>query len=256
MSTVLLDVDKHIATVTLNRPEALNTMNDELRAELLTTWDRLRNDDDIRVCIVTGAGRAFCAGLDMKEAAARVQEGGPAQRRESSRLYGGHYPYDIPKPVIAAINGAAAGGGLGIALACDILIAAEEAVFVAPFAMRGTMSNPIITLLGKKVSYGWAAWMSFSGVRVDAPTALRIGLVNEVLAKDALMDRATEMAERIAGNSFAALQAIKEKLQQINEHTMDTALREDGPWVTAFVERAEAAEGFVAFAEKRRPQFS
>lgn len=255
MSTVLLTVEKHIATVTLNRPDALNAMNDEMRPELAAAWDRIKHDDDIRAGIVTGAGRAFCAGMDIKEAAGRVREGGSAVRRETRTLTGGYMPYDIPKPMIAAVNGAAAGGGMGIALSCDILIAAEEAVFLAPFAKLGTMSNPIVTLLAKKVSPGWSAWMNYSGVRVDAATALRIGLVNEVLAKDDLMDRAYEMAERIAANSYPALLALKEKLRQVLEHTMDAAANEDGPLAAAFAERPDASEGFVAFAEKRRPQF-
>ena len=255
MSTVLLTVDNHIATVTLNRPEALNALNMELRRDLAAAFHRVKEDDEIRLAIVTGAGRAFCAGLDMKEAAQQTQQGESRSPEEGATVRGGYLPLDVHKPLIAAVNGAAAGGGLGIALACDILIAAEEALFTSPFAVRGTMSAPILSLLMRKAPPGWATWMSMSGVRVDAQAALRVGLVNEVLPKEELLGRAYEMGERIAGNSYAAVLAIKEKMRQVLEVTMHEAVTVDGPLAQALAARGEAREGFAAFTEKRRAQF-
>ena len=257
MSTVLLTVENHIATVTLNRPESLNAVNQEMREEIVQTWTRVREDDDIRVCILTGAGRAFCAGFDIKETVARLQAGGSITSGRRASLQDDFLPYSIPKPTIAAVNGAAAGGGLGLALACDILMAAEEAVFLAPFAVRSIMNNAIIGLLAKKAAYGWAAWMNLSSERMDAQSALRMGLVNEVAPRHLLLDRAQEMATRIAGNSLPSLRGIKEKLQQVMEQTMHTGLSEDGPRVQQVDHTgpAAAAAGALGRGEpkKNRP---
>ncbi len=256
MSAVLFDVTNHVATITLNRPENLNTLGDELREELIAAWERVKEDDDIRVAVITGAGKHFCAGMDIKAAAQRAKEGTlnyPPDRTDRRQNY---LPADVQKPVIAAVNGAAAGGGLGIVLACDIIIASEDAIFISPFAARGTLSIPILTMLIRKVPVGWANWMNFSGARVDAQSALRVGLVNEVLPKEELVNRALEMAELIAKNSKATLLAIKEKTAQVVDHTVSYARQEEGPYQKAQVELGEAAEGFIAFVEKRQAQFS
>ncbi|MBI2887811.1 MAG: enoyl-CoA hydratase/isomerase family protein [Chloroflexi bacterium] len=256
MNTVLFTVENGIATVTMNRPEALNALNLELRQDLAESWRRINEDDEIRVAIVTGAGRAFCAGMDVKEAAQRMQQGGPAPGGGDQG--GGGAGYDamnVFKPILAAVNGAAAGGGLGIALSCDILIAAEGTIFTCPFVARGTLNPLTTTMLMKKVPPGWAMWMALSGSRVDAHTALRIGLVNEVVPQAELLDRAYEMAERIVANSYVAVLATKEKMRLAMEQTMAQALAEDGVFARAWRNRSEAKEGFSAFAEKRRAQF-
>lgn len=255
MSTVLFTVENAIATVTLNRPEALNALNTELRQELAQAWNRVNEDDSIRVGIVTGAGRAFCAGLDVKEAAQRARQDRTFAPGGAATASAGFEAMPVHKPLIAAVNGAAAGGGLGIALSCDILLAAEGAVFTAPFVARGTANPLTVALLVKKVPVGWAMWIALSGARVDAQTALRIGLVNEVLPQEALLDRAHEMAERIVANSYVAVLATKEKMRQALERTVAEALTQEGPFARALREQSEAKEGFTAFAEKRRAQF-
>lgn len=256
MNTVLLTVENHIATVTLNRPDALNAVNREMRGEILQTWTRVREDDDIRVCILTGAGRAFCSGFDIKETVARIRAGdSPVNRERRASVQDAFMPYSIPKPMIAAVNGPAAGGGLGLALSCDILIASESALFLAPFAVRSIMNNAIIALLAKKAPYGWSSWMNLSSDRISAQSALQMGLVNEVMPQDLLLDRAQEMAERIAANSLDSLRGIKEKLQQVMEQEMEAALTVDGPWAQRINAASEEAEGFTAFVEKRQPQF-
>ena len=255
METVLLNVANNIATVTLNRPEALNSLNTQLRQELAQVWQRVNEDDDIRAAILTGAGRAFCAGRDIKEAVQQTQEGQPNATGGTTTRGASYLAQEVFKPLIAAVNGAAAGGGLGLVLSCDIIIAAETAIFTAPFAARGTVNSEVLALLMKKAPVGWAMWMSLSGVRVDAHTAARIGLVNEVLPQGELLDRANEMAERIIANSYVSVLAAKEKLRQILEGTMRDALTVNGPFAQAWADRSEAKEGFASFAEKRIAQF-
>ncbi len=254
MNTILFDVQDHIATITLNRPGALNAMNQEMRQELVEAWTQVKDDDDIRLAIVTGAGRAFCAGIDIKEVVNEGRER-PSEAQTADSRGAPYLAHDCPKPTIAAVNGAAAGGGLGIATGCDIIIAAEEAVFIAPFAARGTMNAHMLALLHTRIPYGWSAWMGFSASRVDAATALRIGLVNEVLPRDQLMDRAYEMAERILANSQIAILAMKEKLRQMWDSAVREALTEHGPYMQNFLQNGQVGEGFTAFAEKRRARF-
>ena len=256
MNTVKLDVDNHIALITLNRPEALNAFNTEMRREMADLWRQVEQDDDIRVGIVTGEGKAFCAGMDIKERAQQIQEGTPrdanvAPESTTSVFYSAR---ECSKPLIAAVNGAAAGGGLGLVLACDFALAAEGAVFILSLAARGAFNPTILGLLATKVPMGWASWMAFSAARIDAQTALRIGLVNEVHPREAIVDRAYEMAERILTTSYVSVLANKEKLRQVSDMVQE-AMALEGPHAKAFNENSEAAEGFTAFAEKRRAQF-
>lgn len=257
MNTVRLEVADHIATVTLNRPDALNAFNTEMRREMTEVWQRINTDDDIRIGIITGEGRAFSAGMDIKERAQQIQAGtlndpNVAPEGYTSVFYSA---LDCPKPLIGAVNGAAAGGGLGLALGCDVLIASEGAVFILSLAARGAFNPTILALLATKVPMGWASWMAFSAARIDAPTALRMGLVNEVMPREALEDRAYEMAERMLTTSYVSVLATKEKLRQIQDTLMRDALSVEGPFTKAFNSNSESAEGFTAFAEKRRAQF-
>lgn len=256
MNTVKLDVQDHIALVTLNRPEALNAFNTEMRREMADLWRQFEQDDDIRAGIVTGEGKAFCAGMDIKERAQQIQEGVPrdANVTPESTTSVFYSARECSKPLIAAVNGAAAGGGLGLVLACDFAIAAENAVFILSLAARGAFNPTILGLLATKVPMGWASWMAFSAARIDAPTALRMGLVNEVLPREQLVDRAYEMAERILSTSYVSVLASKEKLRQVSD-TIQQAMAVEGPHAKAFDGNSESAEGFTAFAEKRRAQF-
>ena len=256
MNTVLLEVQDHIATITLNRPGALNAFNTEMRREMAELWREVEQNDDIRVGIVTGAGKAFCAGMDIKERAEQIREGTQREANVAPEGYTSVFysARECSKPLIAAVNGAAAGGGLGLMLACDFAIAAESAVFILSLAARGAFNPTILGLLATKVPMGWASWMAFSATRVDAPTAQRIGLINEMLPSDGLLDRAYEMAERVLGTSYISVMASKEKLRQISD-VMQQALVADGPRAQAFNDQSESAEGFTAFAEKRVARF-
>lgn len=255
MNTVLFTVENHIATVTLNRPEALNALNWEMRQDLAEAWKRVNEDEEIRVGVVTGTGRAFCSGMDLKEAAQRIQRGQQGTFGGGTNPGGSYAAMQVYKPLIAAVNGPAAGGGFGIVLSCDIILAAESALFSAPYVARGTMDATTFALLMKKAPVGWAMWIALSAVRMDAQTALRIGLVNEVLPQGELLDRAYEMAERLVGNSYVSILAAKEKMRQVMEGTMKEALTVDGPFAKAYIEQSESKEGITAFTEKRQAQF-
>lgn len=252
--TILYRVEDGIATVTLNRPTALNAFDSQMRTDLSKVWQEIEKDDEVKVSIVTGAGRAFCSGLDLKEASSRERDSQGAP--ESEVPFGDIIPSKLTKPIIAAINGPAAGGGLGLALACDVAICSEEAVFVAPFAARGLMDAQTVTLLMKKVPPVWAMWMCLSAERFDAHTARNIGIVKEVLPRDQLMSRADEMAERLTNHSLDALRAIKEKMLATLYGTVDEAISQIGPMEQTLRNSAARTEGMSAFAEKRRPRFN
>ncbi|MSQ15266.1 MAG: enoyl-CoA hydratase/isomerase family protein [Dehalococcoidia bacterium] len=251
--TIIYQKEDGIATVTFNRPAALNAFDSQMRREMSQVWLDLEKDDEVLVGIVTGAGRAFCSGLDLKEAASRERSGQEPQERDVP--FGELIPTMVTKPLIAAVNGAAAGGGLGLMLACDVAICSEEAVFVAPFAARGLMDAQTLTLLTRKVPPVWAMWMALSAERFDAQTAVRIGLVKEVLSKDDLIPRATEMAERLTSHSQEALKAIKEKMLAALNGTVADAVKQVGPMEEALRNSSARQEGMSAFAEKRRPRF-
>ncbi len=252
--TILYKVEDGIATVILNRPAALNAFDSQMRTDLSKVWQEIEKDDEVKVGIVTGAGRAFCSGLDLKEASSRERDSQAAP--ESEVPFGDIIPSKLTKPIIAAINGPAAGGGLGLALACDVAICSEEAVFVAPFAARGLMDAQTVTLLMKKVPPVWAMWMCLSAERLDAHTARNIGIVKEVLPRDQLMSRADEMAERLTNHSLDALRAIKEKMLATLYGTVDEAMNQIGPMEQTLRNSAARTEGMSAFAEKRRPRFN
>ncbi len=253
---IIVTKENGITTVTLNRPAALNALDRQTFRELAALWPELNTDEATKVVILTGAGRAFCSGRDVKETVAKIEAGRPDARASSGSRRRAFLPASFDKPVIAAVNGAAAGGGLGLVLFCDIAICSEDAVFVSPYAGLGVMDDETLVQLIKKTTPGWAMWMALSGKRIDAQTALRIGLVNEVLPKDRLMDRARDMAEGILYNAPAAVLAIKEKMKAVMETTFRDALQNVGRYEEELNKTTLWREGFQALAEKRGPSFS
>ncbi len=257
METVLYEREGPIAVISLNRPEALNALNDKLQGELRQTWDRFVEDDEALVAILTGKGRAFCSGMDLKEAARGIQAQGAFIEGSlpNSPVLSEHGPFYIPKPVIAAVNGPAAGGGLALMLSCDFAICSETAQFVLPPAARGLNGALMTMQLARRVGPSWAMWAGMSAARFDAQTALRIGLVLEVLPPDELMSRALEMAERIAKNSVLSVRAIKERVNNYLVYGWEKAAGTVGPIEQELLSSGHSTEGITAFSEKRRPQF-
>ena len=249
-SAVLYEQYENIVVITLNRPEALNAMNAQLSQELYQAWERFMADDDALVAVLTGAGRAFCAGADMKEAAEAARTGQQPQR------FRGLFPAsEITKPAIAAVNGACAGGGVGYALACDIILCSENAQFVLPFVARGRGGAPIALELARRTSFNVALYAALTGARIDAATALRFGLVHEVLPQEDLLPRAMELAEKLTGHSQVSLRSMKANLRNAMELGFAEAIRAAGEGDRALHQSTDTREGTLAFDEKRRPQY-
>jgi len=247
----------HIATITFNRPEAMNAMNAVMRKELGEAYVDFRDDIDSWVLIITGAGeKSFSAGMDLKEMAARLAGGPPPKGTvpppEPPDLMAGNI--DIWKPIIAAINGVAIGGGLELALACDIRIAAEGARMGLMEPKRGIVPGGKGTIrLPRIVPLGIALEMLLSGDLITAQEALRIGLVNQVVPAGELMPAAVKMAERFADSAPLAVQSIKETVYK----TMGMPLKEalNTRFGANVFASEDAKEGTAAFAQKRKPQW-
>lgn len=250
-----LQVDHGIAMVTINNPDRLNALDMEDLQSLLQTFRSLARNRDVRVVILTGAGdRAFVAGANIKRMATFSRDEG----RQFGRL-GQAVAAEIerlPQPVIAAIRGFALGGGMELALACDIRICATDAVFAQPEVglgippgWGGTQRLP--RLVGK----GIASELIFSGRHVKADEALRIGLVNSVHEPENLMDFAREMARSIATNSPAAVRASKHLIARAYDAHPASGLAEEAHAFAQSFETAEQREGMNAFVEKRKPDF-
>lgn len=255
MNEVLYALDGHIATITLNRPEAMNALNTPLRLQLREAFERFRDTPEAWVAIVTGAGdRAFSAGADLKEMSQRnraLHEGGRDGfwEPETPALNRG---LPIWKPIIAAVNGYCLAGGLELALSCDMRIAAEHASFGLAEVMRGIIPGGGGTQrLPRLVPFGVALEMMFTGDRISAQEAHRIGLVNHLAPAAEVLPVARKLAERICQNAPLSLRAIKESVYRGYDAPLEEGLR-----VEAFLSRiirttSDSVEGPTAFAEKR-----
>jgi enoyl-CoA hydratase/carnithine racemase len=245
-----------VATIRLNRPEALNAMNRAVREGLMASLHRVRDDDSVRVAVLTGTGRAFCAGADLKERARGESDRSGGPETVLLGLPESFFTFDAQKPVIAAINGLALGGGLELALACDIRIASSAATFGTPEITRGFFPGGGAPLrLPRLIPRSMAMEMLLTGEPIDAPTALQWGLVSRVVEPDEVLPTAMRMAERIAGFAPLAVRANRELAYATEDMTMQQALRLSSlsRWVVGQTE--DAAEGPRAFVEKRDPEY-
>ena len=245
--------DGPVATVTLNRPEALNAFDQAALSDLLRAFRTLGADQTVRAIVLTGAGdRAFAAGADIKAMA--------SFNPQAARAFGAlgqavtRAIETVAQPVIAAVNGYAFGGGCEIALACDIRVAADTAVFAQPEVSLGIPPGWGATQrLPRLVGAGMAAELILTGRRVDAGEALRIGLVNSVHGSDALMPAARQLAEKIAGNSRAAVAASKQAMAVAYGADVPSGLITELDAFAAAFGTSDQREGMAAFLEKRRP---
>lgn len=247
-----------IATIVLNRPESLNALNNELAVALNDALGRLAEDQTVGVVVITGAGRAFCAGGDLGALGKSRQSGSMAEVEPLLRA-GMHMVVrmrTMPQPVIAAVNGAAAGAGLNIALAADIRIAAEEATFGQTFSKVGLFPDYGGTyFLPQLVGRAKAAELFYSGDMIDAKTALAIGLVNQVVPAAQLEAEVKKLAEKIAHGPALAIRAVKRKLFASGEKELTEALEgEVREQMRCFLSE-DCHEGIRAFFEKRPPKF-
>lgn len=252
-----VDVTDGIATVTLNRPEALNAIDPETRAELKQTWARISQDDDIKVAVLTGAGeKAFCAGVDLKKTMPPTTSYGSEKfgSAESDHLFSSLV---TDKPIICAVNGYALGAGLELALACDIRIAAEGAQFAQAEARWGTIPGAGGTqVLPRLVGESMANYMLFTGNRIDAATALRTGLVSEVLPQAELKARAQEIARSILACAPLSVRAIKRLVGYSREAPGHIAHEVERLTWGLLRNSEDRIEGRRAFTEGRPPRFT
>jgi 2-(1,2-epoxy-1,2-dihydrophenyl)acetyl-CoA isomerase len=256
LETLLVDRESGVQTITLNRPDALNSFNAPMKRELLEVLKTAARDTDVRCLILTGAGRAFSAGQDLKER----QAPGAADLADELRE---HYNPIIrglrrlEKPVIAAVNGVAAGAGCSLAIACDIIIAAENARFIEVFAKVGLVPDTGSTwFLPRLIGYARAAEMVFTAEPVDAVTAERIGLINRVVPSERLMSETRALAEQLAAAPPLALALAKRALNRALESDLDSALDHEAQLQGIAGRSQDHAEGVAAFIEKRPPRFT
>lgn len=252
---VLTDIDGHVATVTINRPDKLNALNAAVRTQFGAAFDALAADDSVRVVIVTGSGpKSFVAGADIAEFEGRA----PIDQFRVMKSFGIVDLVDaFPKPVIASINGFCLGGGCELAMGCDIRIASDKARLGQPEVNLGLLPGAGGSQrLPRLVGLGTAYKMLFSGDMVDADEALRIGLVDEVVPADELMDRSRELAAGIASKSPVALQLIKEAVRAAVRMPLDEGLRLETTLFGLAFSAEDKVEGVQAFLEKRAAKFT
>lgn len=253
---VEIDIAGGIAVVTMSRPEALNAFNSEQLQAMIDALRQVRDDRSVRCVILTGAGeRAFAAGADIKEMAGKTPEEGLEFGRLGHAMTG--VAETMPKPTIAAVNGFALGGGSEIALACDIRIASENAVFAQPEVSLGIPPGWGATQrLTRLVGPGLAAEIILTGRRVKADEALRIGLVNAVYPADQLMAEARKLAEQIVKNSPRALAASKALMQIAFNGQIAGGLDTEARYFAEAFGTEDQREGMTAFVEKRTPNYT
>ncbi|SEA60083.1 MULTISPECIES: crotonase/enoyl-CoA hydratase family protein [unclassified Mycobacterium] len=254
----LLNRVGHVAVITLNRPHAMNAITAEMSLAVQDAIDELLTDPDLRVGILTGAGdRAFSAGADLKEVAA----GRPlVDRSQRERGFGGFLKSGLGKPLIAAVNGYALGGGTELLLACDLAVMSETATLGLPEVTRGIIAaGGGLLRLSKRIPLSIALEMSLTGAPMSASEALRWGLVNRVVPQEQVLDAALELAGVIAANAPLAVQASKRVTYASRDAGSDF---EADAWALSDAEAktvmrtADAKEGPRAFVEKRAPVWS
>jgi len=256
---LLYEIKDGVATLTLNRPERLNALGDTLRDDLVDAIVQSSADPEVRVMVVTGAGKGFCSGGDVKamnEARESGRERSLMDRIAPSRDRTLLAMRDAPQPIIAAVNGAAAGAGMNLALACDIRIASSAAKFSQAFVKRGLHPDWGGTyFLPRLVGMAKACELTFTGDVIDAPEALRLGLVSQVVAPEELMPSVLALARKIAAGPPVAIRLAKRALYRNSECGLREALEFETFAQNACTETEDAREGIRAFVEKRAPVF-
>ncbi len=257
---VLLETKQEgIVTLVMNRPDRMNALNNELATALNATLDRIAQDEAVHVVVLTGAGRAFCAGGDLA-LIGKGRETGNSQSLEPLLRAGMQSVLKIrtmPQPVIAAVNGAAAGAGMNIALAADIRIAAEEAAFGENFAKVGLFPDYGGTyFLPQLVGPAKAAELFYTGDMIDAKTALSLGIVNQVFPGAALEGEILRLARKIAQGPQVAIRAVKSVIFGKEKKALEEALEQEvSEQIRCFLSE-DCKEGIRAFFEKRPPKFT
>ncbi len=258
-STLLFAVVDGVATITLNRPAVLNAFDAELRSELAAAFAEAERDDAVRAVILTGAGRGFSAGQDLRERLEPYQAGqapvlGETLRREYNPLI--MAMRRLPKPIVGAINGVAAGAGCSLALACDLRVASSQASFLQAFVRIGLVPDSGSSFfLPRLIGLARAAEMMFLAEPVPADRALELGLVNRVVPPDQLLPAAHELALKLAQLPTKAIGQAKRQLNLALSASLEAVLEEEAAGQAMASQTRDHLEGVRAFLEKRTPKF-
>jgi 2-(1,2-epoxy-1,2-dihydrophenyl)acetyl-CoA isomerase len=255
-SLVLYTVRDAVATLTLNRPEVRNAFNRPLHQALMRALKQAERDPQVRCLVITGADRAFCSGQDLTELPTTETP------RSIADIVRGTYNAmigkvrSIPKPVIAAVDGVAAGAGMSLALACDLRIASEDASFIAAFARVGLVPDSGMTyFLPRLIGHARALEMCMTGGAIDAHTALQWGMLNHVAAVDAFPAAVDELAGKLARGPATVISLIKRGFDLAAVGSLAEVLEFEAQAQQVATANPDFAEGLAAFAEKRQPRF-
>lgn len=261
MSVTEFKIEGHVAYITMNRPEAMNSLNPELRFELSELWDEVEKNDDIWIAVITGAGdRAFCAGADLKHRA-KESSASADQRQQWIDMQKSSKPiterWDFPKPVVAKVNGYALGGGLEIALACDIIIAVEDAELGLPEPRRGLIAGAVgVHRLPRQIGLKSAMGFMLTGRHMSAQRGYELGLVNQVVPRQLLDSTVDEWVADILRCAPLSVRATKQAAMQGLDMALPQAYGSEYFWEQQRLGSQDMLEGPRAFAEKRQPNWT
>lgn len=253
--SVLYEVREQVATITLNRPQVLNAFDATLRRELIAAIQQASADEDVRVVVLTGAGRAFCTGTDLAES--RPADFLPQMQLEDEIKPALMAIANAPKPFIAAVNGVAAGGGVGYVLACDLVLMADKASLLQPFIGIGLIPDAgatwhLLHQIGRKRAFEVIA----SGEKLSAARCVELGLANRVVPAESLLVEAQRWASELAQKAPLALRYSKQALTAVTAMNLDDAISYESALQNRLTRSADAKEGVRAFLDKRKPSFT
>lgn len=256
MSSILLDIQHHVANVTLNRPEVFNSFNREMALELQSILDHCADDPNVRAIVITGAGKAFCAGQDLKEVTT------PELMPGFQKILDEHYNpiitriRNLEKPVVAAVNGVAAGAGANIALACDIVVAADNAAFIQAFSKIGLVPDSAGTFfLPRLIGFQKASALMMLGDKVSAHDALQMGMVYKVYSSGNFEYEVAQLTRQLAQMPTKAIALTKKLLNASLTNNLEQQLALESQWQIEASQSHDYNEGVSAFIEKRQPVF-
>lgn len=251
---VLSEIRGSVGWLTLNRPEAMNSMSRDMVVELGVQLDRFQADEAVRALVLTGTGKAFCAGADLKSVMNTYPAGEEDMLDAAARVF--HQLRNFPKPVIAAVNGLALAGGLELVMACDLVLAAESARLGDAHSNFGVVPGAGgAAVLPRKLPANVAKYLLFTGDALPAAAMKAYGLVNEVVAAEALAEVAQQLGERLAEKSPLVLRRMKRVANEAADKNVADALRDELLELRTHMRSHDMREGLQAFAEKRTPVF-
>jgi 2-(1,2-epoxy-1,2-dihydrophenyl)acetyl-CoA isomerase len=256
MDSIELKIENNIAKIALNRPEVFNSFNREMALKLQDTLDTCEKDDNVRAIVLTGNGKAFCAGQDLKEVTSKELNPGFKKILEE------HYNpiitriRNIEKPIIAAVNGVAAGAGANIALACDIVVANENTSFIQAFSLIGLIPDSGGTFfLRRLIGFQKASALMMLGDKISAEEAEKMGMIYKVFTAESFAEEVQKLALKLANMPTKALGLIKKSLNQSLSNNLENQLALESKYQIEAAGTDDYAEGVAAFIEKRKPNF-